>query len=265
MRLLVARRKRPFAGSVTGIAWFFAAPLLLACGGTQPQAEEQSLARRDAVRPEVADAGLDSGWAERAKAAQRELLEEAAKYGIIGEAEFVHSVSIELDDPASLGHLQAAWAAAIWLTERGSSVTLDAHASRWHESDAVARLEPNRAFDLDHEVNFVAEADATPGLGHVMHTRGLLKFARPDLVTAVALQAMTSTEPVIRRLAEWFVNGAMVAPGHRFDLDDHLAVSFEPYTPGRNAPDVHLNNDGIYMRLESTGTQSSSRKHRSAR
>jgi TonB family protein len=57
--------------------------LLLACGGAQPPAEEPSLERPDSGRFDVLDAGSD-GQTERAGAARRALIEEAAKYGIIG-------------------------------------------------------------------------------------------------------------------------------------------------------------------------------------
>jgi len=98
------------------------------------------------------------------------------------DATAIYVVKLEVHEPADLGHLQAAWAAAKWLCELGAGFVLDAHAIRWWSTQQVAKLDASRDFDVRNEISIVFETDATPGFGHVMHTRGLAKFGRPDLL-----------------------------------------------------------------------------------
>ena len=173
---------------------------------------------------------------------------ELTNVSVLDEVAFAHAITCEIADAKDLAYLQTAWAAAIWFVERGASVVLDLHACQWHEDSELASLEPHRSFDLDHEVSFIVEADASAGIGHVMHTRGLAKFARPDLVATVKTKGLATTEVALRRVAASFVQGATIAPGQRISVNDNVSLSFDAYAPGKNAPDVHLNNDGLLLR-----------------
>ena len=162
-------------------------------------------------------------------------------------ARYCHSVAARVADPPDHGHIQAAWAAARWLVARGSFAVLDTHAGRWHGGDQVAGLDAERPFDVGTEVTIVFETDRTPGFGHVMHTRGMAKFARPDLMTATEPGTADQAAQVIFHLSRSLADGDTVSPGQNVDVDGRREYTLVAYQPGVNAPQVHLNNEGYLL------------------
>ncbi len=168
-------------------------------------------------------------------------------------ARYCHSIVAEIDDPPDLGYLQAAWAVARWLADRGCFALVDVHAGRWLDGSKLAALIPERPFNLDAEVRFVFETDPTPGwdsgnFGHAMHTRGMAKFGRPDVITGLALPDMVEfLEQVLRQVAQALADGASVSPGQGINIAGKRAFALVPYQPGVNAPQVHLNNEGMLI------------------
>ena len=49
----------------------------------------------------------------------------------------------------------------------------------------VASLPPDRPFTLHREMSLIAETEPTPAFGHAVHTRGMMKVGRPDLIAGV--------------------------------------------------------------------------------
>ncbi|GAA1825815.1 hypothetical protein GCM10009682_51930 [Luedemannella flava] len=165
-----------------------------------------------------------------------------------------HCVTIEADlpDPADLGHLQAAWALAQGLVAHGAFAVLDAHAGRWVDAALLETWPPERPFDLDEEVNVVLRTDGTDGFGHVLFTRGMAKFARPDIVAVVRPGMARMVNRVVRQLAGMLAEGGTAIPGQRLGAGDpslggaaafHLAV----YDPPSNAPALPLSNDALLV------------------
>jgi hypothetical protein len=169
--------------------------------------------------------------------------------GRLDTAGYCHAVRADVPDPPDLGHLQAAWAATRWLVERGCFAVLDAHAGRWRDGPALSALAPDRPFDLGDEITIVFETDETPGFGHAMHTRGMAKFARPDLMAAADPGNADRLAQVIHQLASALADGDTVAPGQGVDVDGRDSYRLVSYQPGVNAPEVHLNNEGYLLTL----------------
>lgn len=165
-----------------------------------------------------------------------------------------HCVAIEADlpDPADLGHLQAGWALAQGLVAHGAFAVLDAHAGRWLDAALLETWPPQRPFDLDEEVDIVLRTSGTGDFGHVLHTRGMAKFARPDLVAVVRPGMARTVNRVVRQLAGMLAEGGTALPGQRLGAGDpalggsaafHLAV----YEPGVNAPALPVSNDALLI------------------
>jgi hypothetical protein len=173
--------------------------------------------------------------------------DELAEPGRLDAARFCFTVGVELPDPPDLGHLQAAWAAAKWLAARGAFAVLDVWAARWVDAARLAALDPARPFDLDQQVSFVCETQPTRGFGHAMHTRGMVKFARPDLMAGVEAADIGLMHQVMRRLAGMTADGRVIPVGQRFRADADHVFAVVPCEPGVNAPEVNLGNDALLI------------------
>ena len=159
----------------------------------------------------------------------------------------LYDIRIEIDDPADLTHLQLAWAVAAGLVRAGCHTILDAHAITWLDGYRVAALPADRPFALGDEIGIVAETDPTPGFGHAVHTRGMHKFARPDLITGVPADRIEYTGKVLNHLAGLLAEGAVLRPGQILRFDGDITIELEAYRPDGNGPEVHLNNEGMLI------------------
>jgi hypothetical protein len=158
-----------------------------------------------------------------------------------------HTVRATLLEPEDLGYLQACWAVVRWLTERGVSCALDVHAGRFLAAEAVRAVPADAPFALEREVAFICETDAASPAGlHYMHTRGMRKFGRPDLVAEIELEDVEVVGQVFVELATAMADGWLPAARHGVDLDEDLTLYLEPYRPGPDA-DLQLNNDGVLL------------------
>lgn len=162
----------------------------------------------------------------------------------------VYRIDSTAEDPRDLRHLQSAWAVARWLCAAGCTAVLDGGPIEWHAGADLLSLSPDRPFDLWREIRIVFEIEPSRGVGHVLHTRGMLKFARPDLLTIVPEFDRDRAVNLIRALAQ------AQALGHTLPLARIQMVRgvgrgrLEPYVPDENAPQVNLNNDGLVLVIE---------------
>jgi hypothetical protein len=175
---------------------------------------------------------------------------DAAALARLDAADGCVTVRATVLDPFDLGYLQAAWGLARWLCARGAGVVLDARATRFFSADAVAAVAADAPFDVRREISLIAETEPTPGLGgHVVHTRGLLKLARPDLVTIVARGAVDAAAAALWRLAARLADGYMPASGDRIaegeDADVPLLLTLAP--AGSFVEALALDNDAILV------------------
>jgi hypothetical protein len=176
------------------------------------------------------------------------------KVGRLTDMDVVYSVRLELEEPTDLGYLQSCWGAASWLCECGAEFVHDAAAIRWHNSERIAGLDPLRDLAMEHEIAVVLETDARPGFGYVTHTRGLVKFGRPDIV-------LLGAEPEDARASAALLNGLALraARGALLQADQTVTARplsprrLSPYEPGVTHPELHLNNEGLVLDIRDWG------------
>ncbi len=162
-------------------------------------------------------------------------------------ADQCHTIRCAVVDPSDLAYLQSGWALARWLVVRGVCVVLDVHAMRFLPSDAVASVPPDNNFDLKREVSIILETDQRPGSpGHALHTRGMRKLGRPDLVCWVQPADAPEMGEVMRQLCQSMAAGWMPGARHCVNLDGERQLYLEPYQP-LPEDDLHLNNDGLHL------------------
>ncbi|GIJ48244.1 hypothetical protein Val02_51300 [Virgisporangium aliadipatigenens] len=167
----------------------------------------------------------------------------------LDRAPMCYSVKVELADPPDLTHLQLAWAAAQALAEAGAFAILDCYAFNWYTGAQVAALAPDRPFSVQDEVSLIAETEPSPGFGHPVHTRGMIKFGRPDLIAGVPAERIQETGAILNHLARMQADGHLLVPGQLLRFDDgRRTLTVEPYEPAGDVPDVVLANDGLLLR-----------------
>lgn len=142
-------------------------------------------------------------------------------------ATLCHSIRYLGPDAADLGGVQAAWAVARWLGERGATVVLDTAAGRAFDA---ARLPPPRPhLRVQDHVTLVIETEpCLGGDGFLMHTRGLGSFARPDLALVAAADEMDAAAPVLWNLAAALADGWMPTPGVEVAVTEELVLALHP-------------------------------------
>jgi hypothetical protein len=235
------------------------AQIILIAFSTEPLAAEVPLSASEfGIPSEEAAAPLDvrtharaddpewfDGWVTGAlrRGAEKELTEPDR----LDRATHCHTIAASVDDPPDLGVLQAAWAVARWLVARGCFALLDGGCARWMDGTALTALAPDRPFDFDAEVSFVFETDATGDLGHLLHTRGMAKFARPDLLTFADPADVQIHYQVLHTIAITLAEGTVMRPDQLIRFDGEHAFGLVAYEPDGNAPDVGLNNDGLLV------------------
>ncbi|MEW5738660.1 MAG: hypothetical protein AB1938_07015 [Myxococcota bacterium] len=165
----------------------------------------------------------------------------------LDEATVVHAVFVRKSDPKDLSHLQAMWAVAKWLVARGATVVLDAQAHRFWKAADVKDLPVSRPFTLSSEVSVLVENEPLPDGTFLVHTRGMLKFGRPDLVAVGVPKAQwDKAGALLRTLALAMAGGAVFKAGQTSG-EDKAKVRFVAYEPPKNAPELNLNNDGLLV------------------
>lgn len=192
---------------------------------------------------------LDPQWFDGFRQGSLRSLAQSA-LGDLGALDAATEVSVIIttrEDADDLGHLQAAWAIAQWTVARGATVVLDAQANRFWSAADVADWAPRRPFILSSDVNLVVEAEGTSDQPATVHTRGLAKFGRPDLVAlAVPPARWDAVAGVLRALAAQLVLGAVLRPGDSLAIEAGVA-HFAQYAPDA----LHLNNEALLV----TGTE----------
>lgn len=166
------------------------------------------------------------------------------------EATQLTAVLFDGPDAPSLSHLQAGWGVAQWLCARGATVVLDPAAQRFWLRDAVLAWAPARSFNLSSELSVLVEETPLPDGTFLVHTRGLGKFARPDLLLAgVSRAEWDKAGGVLRAIAAQLAAGAVVHAGQQW-TGGAVPVRFTTYTPGTNLPQLHLNNEALVVELQ---------------
>jgi hypothetical protein len=124
-----------------------------------------------------------------------------------------HAYVIEaaIDDPDDLGHVQAAWALAKCVCEQGAAIVIDVYAARAHLGTDIAKLAPDREFDIMHEVTFFFEETRDTVAAWSL---GLRKFGRPDLVLLdIDPPLAAAAALLLRDISAALASGERIEPG----------------------------------------------------
>ncbi len=168
---------------------------------------------------------------------------------VLSKATHCLAISGDLNDRADLGYLQAAWAVARLAMDRSGLAVLDVRQGIWFDASQLRSWPADRNLDLNYEVNFVIEQDPEPDLGHIVHTRGMEKFARPDLVIPGIRRDQSSVAAnLLSVLTGALTRGKHLRPGETARLGASSLLFFDEYRAGVNAPDLELNNDALLVR-----------------
>ncbi len=135
---------------------------------------------------------------------------------LLDAADHAHLIACEPHDPRDLTYLQAVWALARHLAERGATVVLDAMAMTYRTALPAAEA----PLDVQREVRIVYETDSTRSdRAHAIHTRGMRKFGAPDLVALVTDKDVPLVGPAIAELADQVARGTDLAtPMHAIEV-----------------------------------------------
>lgn len=165
------------------------------------------------------------------------------------EPTLVHVVRVTAEDPDDLTHLQSAWALTRAFADTGAFAMLDAHAHKWISRAALAERPPDGPFSYQDEVSVIFETEPSPEWGHIVHTRGMKKFGRPDLViTAVPPKHGARIGAILNSLGARLAEGAVVEPGDTVKIEGVGVLRAEEHRPDENAPKLNLNNRGLILR-----------------
>lgn len=137
--------------------------------------------------------------------AEQDLADDLA---LLTTSDVCYTLSLQLEDQADLAPLQTVWGLSRWLCARGMAIVLDVHAFRFRtraELDALVFEES----DVQRDVKLVLESDATEQGLHLLHTRGLCKCARPELMCFIEPDDAAVMGRIVSQLARTLLEGAL--------------------------------------------------------
>jgi hypothetical protein len=162
----------------------------------------------------------------------------------LNAAQYCFTIAADVPDQPDLAYLQACWAAARWLIDSGCTTILDVHAARWHDGPAITALAGDRPFDFDREVKVIVETGDDDTL---VHTRGMVKFARPDVLVPKRMTQPAFAAWVVHAVGERLAHGDVVPLNTVVRIDGLPRFRIYPYEPDVNARQVNLNNEGLLL------------------
>lgn len=169
---------------------------------------DADLARQVDLREHPRDKGREwfEGWWHGAfgAIAQQDLGEDLP---LLLTSNVCYSLGLELPDRGDLMPMQTIWALSRWLCARGASVVLDVHAFRFRTRNDVEAMSFAEG-DVTRDVKIVLESEPTRDDLHLMHTRGLCKFARPELMCLIRPEDGTTLGRVMNQIARTLMEGA---------------------------------------------------------
>jgi hypothetical protein len=156
-------------------------------------------------------------------------------------APYLHILRGELPDPPDLSHLQATWALARWLCRNGGFAVYDARAWHWHggpELLAADPAEPLRAAGW-RLVSTDAPLEGDPQRRHLVHTVGMSKFARPELLCLVPFPLLGEARDLLVDLGQGQCLGRLLPSPEQLQ---HQGRRFHTagFAPGFNGPPLEL-------------------------
>jgi hypothetical protein len=170
----------------------------------------------------ASDAAWFEGWwsGSFGAIAQRDL---DADLALLTTSDVCFTLGLELPDQPDLAPQQCVWGLSRWLCDRGALVVLDVHAFHFRTRQELAELELQSS-EVTRDVKIVLESDATRDGLHLMHTRGLCKFARPELLCFIEPDDASLMGRVLNQLSRAMMEGAS-APQLRLRVAEGVEVT----------------------------------------
>jgi hypothetical protein len=155
----------------------------------------------------------------------------------------VAAVRAEFNDPADLAYLRNTVGVVSAIADSGAVAIFDVPALTWWRPEEWRRRFVDRSeFHIgDHIFTAVSEDPAAPGTLS-LHTRGMRKFGRPELLVRhlpgprdVDAPAVRDAAEVVDGLSNYLARGGVVADGETMRLDRYDAtIAFFDATPPRS-------------------------------
>jgi hypothetical protein len=136
------------------------------------------------------------------------------------------TIELTLPDQPDLAPAQSVWALSRWFCERGALVVLDVHAFTFRAKDEIALMGFDGP-DVARDVKVVLENEPTRDGLHLLHTRGLCKFGRPELLCFVTPNDAPVAAAAQRSVAQSMIEGQSAARV-RLKLTDELELITGP-------------------------------------
>ncbi len=177
------------------------------CAGIPAGVEVSTLARADA--PEPFAFGLDAPFSDRLANDHPDVLRAARDSS--------HCLLLKgvIEDPNSLNYWRDTIGFLMCLLDQGGVAIFDPYKLDWWTPAEWSQqaFEPNGPEQRAHVVILVSDDEKNPGK-YWIHTRGLIKFGRPDLsIRAVTDELVAPAEEVCNRFIDLSANGGVVNDG----------------------------------------------------
>jgi hypothetical protein len=166
------------------------------------------------------------------------------------------TLSAAAPDSSARALVQAAETVLFALAEAGElSFTLDASTAAWRTPDQILARPSTRPFVADdHFIVVVESIERAPGAGHLVRTRGLGKFGRPDVAMRAARGEAERAADWVRQVARRGAMGEPFLPGRRLSLPSLPPLALWPRTddglspaPPDEAPIYELKEGGLSL------------------
>ncbi len=148
----------------------------------------------------------------------------------IDRASWYALIESELSDPPTMAVLQAAMATLSQLARENDLLfAFDAETAQWWTPEVLSALHLAIPFVPDDHVRVAVEAvERKPGVGHLVRSRGLAKFARPDLAARVPKRDAPILAEILHDLVRLLAEGETISAGDRVRLRDLPALTMIP-------------------------------------
>jgi hypothetical protein len=184
------------------------------CAGV-PAGCELGMHSRDA-QPDVLELGLGDEWfGQELRRKDRALFEAASA------SEQCLVLRGVVNDPPTLDYFRDAVGLVMALLESGGVAVFDPHMFQWWSADEwrARAFEPAGAVPRHHVVILVSE-EPKPRRGRWYHTRGMIKFGRPDLsVHDVPKKLEAAVEDMLNRFIEMQAFGVVIPEGQEVRMN----------------------------------------------
>ncbi|MFK7928663.1 MAG: hypothetical protein AB8H79_10785 [Myxococcota bacterium] len=177
--------------------------------------------------------------------------DEGLNIDVIKRVEHQILLRLKLPDPKDCNHLRVGWGLVRAICDATTvHGVLDLHAQRWWTLERLRDTAPDGEMEIRNEVSTALLPSNHPTFARVRHSRGLRKFARPDLVLPnLTLPQALEADEVLYSLARYMAKGANLTPGQPIVVGGFRGTA-EPYVANVNAPMIALNNRALVVMPE---------------